>query len=209
MLAELLEVVLAGFESVDRVAVGILPFEFGEAALFALVEFRGVLAELFEHGADRVGLGCRQVAESLLGGDDSGDLFEFDDVGPVGDDPVASCVLDGHGGGEVFVDLGGVEGGVDDPVDELSLISGCGIEQLLQLVLAVDQLGWGAGGGRHAGWGGVVGEPDPVFEQSDHQVLPPVGVGRVGGSGSDSCFGVGDVVEEAVMGDAGGGVVPH
>ena len=58
-------------------------------------------------------------------------------------------------------------------------------------------------------WGGVVGEPDPVFEEAEHEVVPGVGVGRVVGSGSDAWHGVGGVVVEAVVGDAGGGVVPH
>jgi len=147
-------------------------------------------------------------AAGLLRGDDLSDLFEFDDVGPVGDDPVAPCVLGGRRGGEVFVDLGRVEGGVDDPVDELPLVGGCGFEQLLQFVLAVDELA-GCSARERPHRGGVFGEPDPVFEEAEHQAVPAVGVGRVGGSGSDAWLGVGGVVEESVVGDAGGGVVPH
>ena len=49
------------------------------------------------------------MREWLLRGDELGDLFEFDDVGPVGDDPVAAPVLSGHCLGEVLVHLNGVE----------------------------------------------------------------------------------------------------
>ena len=77
------------------------------------VELWGEPAELVEDVAHLVRLRGGPVGERLLAGDELGDLFEFDEVGPVGDDPVAPGVLDGHGGAEVVVHLGGVELGVD------------------------------------------------------------------------------------------------
>ena len=57
--------------------------------------------------------------------------------------------------------------------------------------------------------GGVVVEPDAVLEEPQHQVLPAASVDGIVGARTDARFGVGDVVEEPVVGDAGGGVVPH
>ena len=62
--------------------------------------------QLIEHGAHGLGLGCWPVRLGLFGGDELSDLFEFDDVGPVADNPVASCVLGAHGSGEELVHLG-------------------------------------------------------------------------------------------------------
>ena len=70
------------------------------------------------------GFGLRggPVGEWRLGGDEGVDLFELDDVGPVGDDPVAPGVLGAGGGEEVVVHLGGVEVGAGEPVDEGALV---------------------------------------------------------------------------------------
>ena len=117
-------------------------------------------------------------------------------------------VLDGHRGGEVLVHLDGVELRGDDAVDELALVGGrCG-EELLQFVLAVDELGRrrDSAAARRRVWGGRRARGG--LRGSQHQVLPPVGRRRVVGSGADAGLVVGDVVEESVVGDAGGGVVP-
>ena len=72
---------------------------------------------------------------------------------------------------------------------------------------ALIELDGGApGSSRVAGWD--VGEPEPVLETGEHQLLPPLGVVRVVGSRPDPADVVGNVVEVAVAVDAGGSVVP-
>ena len=170
----------------------------------------GEAAELVEDVAHGVGLRGRPVGERLLGGDELGDLFEFDEVWPVGDDPVAALVLGGHRGGEVLVHLGGVEVGVHDAVDELALIGGRGRQELLQFLLAVDEFGGRAGrqAARRRGWGGRRARGGLRGGGSSDRCQRSA-CRRVSRAWSDAGFGVGDVVEEAVVGDAGGGVVPH
>ena len=82
-------------------------------------------------------------------------------------------------------------------------------EQLLQVVLATEEFGRRCACQRSWCWCGVVGEPDPILEEAKHQVLPCVGVAGLSWSRSDAWLGVGDGVEEAVVRDAGCGVVPH
>ena len=55
----------------------------------------------------------------------------------------------------------------------------------------------------------AVGEPAAVLERAQHQLLPSLRRVRIVGSRSEPGDVVGDVVEEPVVGDAGGGVVPH
>ena len=72
-----------------------------------------------------------------------------------------------------------------------------------------DELGRCAGAERVDVGGGLVVEPDSGFEGAQHQVVPAASVDWIVGAWPDAGVGVGDVVEEAVVGDAGGGVVPH
>ena len=55
----------------------------------------------------------------------------------------------------------------------------------------------------------VVGEPEAVFEQAKHEVLPAIDLDRIGWACTDPGLVLRDVVEESVVGDAGDGVVPH
>jgi hypothetical protein len=206
--AESLEVVLSSFELADGVPVYFLQRKFGEGAFLAVVGVGRVVAEFVEHGADRVWLVARPVRLRLLAGDQLGDLFEFDDVGTVGDDPVASAVLCARGRREVLVHLCWNERGVGDPVDELSLVGGRGRQELLQFGLPAVELRRSPDDDRDGRCVVSIDEPTAVLEDPQHRLLPPVGDGGVVWSGSESGWVVGDVVEESVSGDAVGGVVP-
>lgn len=162
-MTESLEVALLCFESRDRILVDLLPGEFGEGAIFALGGLGGELTEFIEHGPHGVGLAGRPMRRGFVSGDDLCDLFEFDDVWPVGDDPVALRVLFAHRGGEVVVHLGGVEGGVDDPVDELPLVGWRCFEELLQVVLTTEEFARRCACQRPWCCGEMVSEPDAVF----------------------------------------------
>ena len=98
-------------------------------------------------------------------GDEGVDLFELDDVGPVGDDPVAPGVLSVGGGGEVLMDVGvGVAGG--ESFDDVALVGWGGLHELFELVAALDEV---SGSSCRRGEGGLlvaVVEPDPVVEGS-------------------------------------------
>jgi hypothetical protein len=140
------------------------------------------VAELIEDVSNLGGLRDGPVGEWLLFGDEGGDLFEFDEVGPVGEDPVAPLVLDGHGGRQVLVHLGGVEFGSNDAIDELLLVCGSGGEELLEFGSTVDEFLRSRCGQRHDLGRRVVGEPEAVFEQAQHQVLPAIALDRIGGA---------------------------
>ena len=198
----LLESGVFGFEPQHRITLDRVSIELGERSFLAMVELGCELVELLEDVADGVGLSRRLVL-----GDELGDLFEFDDVGPVGDDPVAALVLSAGCRGQEVVHLVGVELGVHDPVDELLLVGWRCVEELFELKSAAGEFNRAARRDRRDGRRLVCGEPDSVFEESEHEVVPPTAGVRFVWSGSDAWFVV-DVVQEAVFGDAGGGVVP-
>ena len=54
------------------------------------------------------------------------ELLEFDDVGPVGDDPVPSILLSGGRRDEMLVDLCRANGAGGETVDEFAVIGRCG-----------------------------------------------------------------------------------
>ncbi len=208
LLGELTQVCAAGFELANRVGLDLQTVEFGERAFLSGVEVWCELAELIEDVSNLGGLGDRPVGEWLLLGDQGGDLFEFDEVGPVGEDPLSPLVLHGHRGRQVLVHLGGVEFGSGDAVDELLLVGGRGGEELLEFGSTVDEFLWGRCGQRNHLGRRVVGEPEAVFEQAEHHVLPAVALDGIDGAWADPGLILVDVVEESVVGDAGDGVVP-
>ena len=150
-----------------------------------------------------------QWASGGLGGDEGVDLFEFDDVGPVGGDPVPPGVLGVGGGEQLVVQFARAEVGVGEPLDEGALVGRRGLHELFEFGAPFDELG----GGAHDQWGVglvvAVGEPAAVLERAQHQLLPSLRRVRIVGTRSETGDVVGDVVEEPVVGDAGGCVVPH
>ena len=113
-------------ESSEWVGVGLCLRDLGECSFLAPVGRHGGVGERLEESVyfDRSPggplSGCRQRGDQLV------DLLEFDEVGPVGDDPLASVVLGGGGGEEVLVEFGRVDGRVGQSLDELGLVWRCG-----------------------------------------------------------------------------------
>ena len=159
-----MELVSPGFEPAHRVHLGCLPVEFGEGPFLAPIEIGGEETELIEDITDRVGLCLGPVGEGRLGSDEGIDLFEFDDVGPVGDDPGATCVLDAGRVEEPRQKVCRVDVGVGDPFDKVALIGRCGGGQLLEFGPSFDQLASGANCERFDGCFVSVGEPAAVLE---------------------------------------------
>ena len=83
----------AGLEFANRVRLDFQTVQFGEGAFLSGVERGCELAELIEDVLDPGGLHDRPVGKWLLLGDEGGDLFEFDEVGPVREDPLSPLVL--------------------------------------------------------------------------------------------------------------------
>ncbi len=79
--------------------------ECGQGALLTRWWGRSGTSHGVEYGLDWGRFGGRPVGQSRLGGDQCVELFEFDDVGPVGDDPVAPFLLGVDCGDEVVVDF--------------------------------------------------------------------------------------------------------
>ncbi len=72
---------------------------------------------------------CRPVGECGLRGDERIELLEFDDVGPVGDDPVPPLVLCVDGGDEMLVDHRGADVSNGETLDQLAVVCWSGTHQ--------------------------------------------------------------------------------
>ena len=103
------EVVAARLEPTDGIAVDFESVNLCQSALLALVGLHCECLQLLQHPPHVRRLVCRPVSERLLLGDQGGDLFEFDEVWPVSDDPFAALALCGHRAAEVLVHLLSVE----------------------------------------------------------------------------------------------------
>ena len=129
---ELVEVVDLRSGPSNGVGGGRLLVERGQCALLARWWGRSGTGKGVECGLDCGRYGGRPVGESGFGGDQFVDLLEFDDVGPVGDDPVAPFLLGADGGDEVIVDFrgAGVAGG--ETCNEFAVVGWCGVHQCLE-----------------------------------------------------------------------------
>ena len=96
-----------------------------------------------------------------------------------------------------------------ETLDEFAVVGRCGADQCLELGASIVHLGC-----RQARAGGLwfvpaVGQPDPISQRSQHQLLPALGRLRVEWLWPESrCCGV-DLVDGSVMCDPSDGVVPH
>ena len=82
----------------------------------------------------------RWSARVPAGIDEPSDLLKFDDVGPVGDDPIATGVLDPARVDEPLLQFCRMDVGASDPLDEFALIGGRGRDQLLELGAPIEEL---------------------------------------------------------------------
>ena len=121
--AACVEVVQPSLEPSDGIVRGVL-LDVGEAALLPPFRGRSEQSEGVEHGAHGRRWGCRPVGERWLSRYQYGDLFEFDDVGPVGDDPIAASVSGAGGGEELGLDFGRIPAAARESVDEGLLLRG-------------------------------------------------------------------------------------
>ncbi len=153
---------------------------------------------------------CRRpVGEGRLGGDQRVELFEFDNVGPVGDDPVPPLLLFADSCDEMLVNVCGVDVAGGETFDEFAVVCGSRADQCLEFGASMVHLGC-----RQARAGGqwfvpAVGQPHPISQRPQHQLLPSLGRLRVEWLLPESgCCGV-DLVDGSVMCDPSDGVVPH
>ena len=144
------------------------------------------------------------------GVDGGGDLGVLDDVGPVGEDPVAAGALGLEGGGEC---LGGVEQGElvagAEAVDEVALVGRGGGEDAVDLVAAVEELVERAEPWPRLDRRDVAGfELRPCSQDLLGGEVPCVTAIWLEGCLADAVDVVGGLVLEPVLGDRADGGVP-